>query len=128
MAIHSKALAEGEILFREGAASDAVYIIEDGDVQITKAEPDGKSVILATIGPPQMIGEMGVLDGTPRSATARAGRPCRLKVIPKDDFTHWIREDPDAALKVMITIANRLRDANAVIAHQKKALEEIPTV
>jgi diguanylate cyclase (GGDEF)-like protein len=121
----SKYYLPGEIVFREGDANDAVYIIESGSVAIIKAEPDGKSVILAKLGAPQMLGEMGVLSDEPRNATAQVLEASRLKIIPEKDFTSWIRRDPEAALQVMRTLAARLREADSVIAKQQVPPQEL---
>jgi len=121
----NKFYAEGEVIFREGEASDAVYIIESGSVAVTKAERDEKSVVLARLEAPEMIGELGVLCDSPRNATARAMEDCWLEVIPQGDFKSWITKDPEAALRVMKTLAGRLRDADAIIAKQQAAPLEV---
>ena len=110
---HSRVYMPGEVIFREGDENDAVYIIELGSVAVIKAEPDGKSVILARLAAPQIVGEMGVLNGAPRNATTQAMERSQLKVIPQTDFTTWIRRDPEAALRVMRTLALRLSEAGS---------------
>jgi diguanylate cyclase (GGDEF)-like protein len=117
--------AQGEEIFREGDASDAVYVIQSGSVAIIKAEQGEKSLILARLEAPDILGEMGVLCDMPRNATARALTECRLEVIPHRDFAQWIRRDPETALRVMRTLAQRLRDADSVIAKQLEAPPEI---
>ena len=64
------ALTAGEILFRQGAASDRIYVVERGQVDIVRDTPDGE-LLLATLGPGEHLGEMGPIFSLPRSATAR---------------------------------------------------------
>jgi diguanylate cyclase (GGDEF)-like protein len=125
LAERSRFYAEGEVIFREGDANDAVYIVESGSVAIIKAENKQKSVILAKLEPPQMLGELGVLCDMPRNATAQALEDSWLEVIPRNDFTSWISRDPQAALRVMQTLALRLHEADAIIAKQQAAPEQI---
>jgi CRP/FNR family transcriptional regulator, cyclic AMP receptor protein len=63
--------AAGEVLLREGDPSDEVVLIEAGRAEVLRAAGDG-SILLGTVGPGEFIGEMGVLEGRPRSATVRA--------------------------------------------------------
>lgn len=68
-------LEAGEILFHEGDAGDNFYLIEEGELEILRDE----GVLLATLGPGSEVGAMGVVDGAPRSATARARSPLTLR-------------------------------------------------
>ena len=67
----SKKLEKGQLLFREGDPSDAMYVIKKGKITITKTKGDSE-VELASMGPGQMFGEMAFFDQKPRSANARA--------------------------------------------------------
>ena len=71
------ALTAGEILFRQGAASDRIYVVDRGQVDIVRDSPDGE-LLLATLGPGEHLGEMGPIFSLPRSATARAGADATL--------------------------------------------------
>ena len=59
-----------------------------------------------------MFGEMALIDGSPRSATAVASEACELAPIDKAAFAHLVRQDPDFALRVMRLLAQRLRQMN----------------
>src|ERR1700749_4013411 len=63
--------AEGPVLFREGDSPDSVFRLLSGSVDILR-ELDGEAILLGTVGAGQFIGEMGVVENRPRSATARA--------------------------------------------------------
>jgi CRP-like cAMP-binding protein len=121
---YTKKFAPGDVVFHEGEVADAVYFLESGQISITTALGDGDPVVLANLRPPQIFGELGVLDDHPRSATARAEVESEVRVVPLREFTTWIRQDPDNAREVMITLAGRLRDANAIITRQQAALRE----
>jgi diguanylate cyclase (GGDEF)-like protein len=102
-----------------------VYVVESGSIAVTKLERDEKSVVLARLEAPEIVGELGVLCDSPRNATARALEDSWLEVIPQKDFKSWLARDPEAALKVMRTLAIRLRDADAIIAKQQAAPLEV---
>ena len=77
----------GEVVFREGEPSRTVLLIEEGEVEVAKAAGAGE-VVLGTVGPGEFVGEMGVIEGRPRSATVRArgvgaGRDARAAGLPR---------------------------------------------
>jgi tetratricopeptide (TPR) repeat protein len=106
-----------EVIFREGDPSDSVYMVAKGAVELSKAGPDGP-IVLARVGPLEMFGEMGILDGSPRSATARASRKSMIKVVPREDFLEWLQQEPNAAIRVIAMLVDRLRAADEIIAAQ----------
>ena len=75
------AISEGEMIFKQGESSDVAYVIEKGVIEIFEKEKNyEKRLALLTRG--MMFGEYGVLDGAPRSASARAIIPTDLKIMP----------------------------------------------
>jgi putative ABC transport system ATP-binding protein len=72
------ALAEGDVLFRQGDASDLVYIVQSGQIEILREAADGTDEHLAMIGPDHYFGELGPMLNLPRSASARAAEPTVL--------------------------------------------------
>jgi CRP/FNR family transcriptional regulator, cyclic AMP receptor protein len=94
-------------LFREGDAGDVMYFVLDGRVEVRR----GGNVI-ETIGPGGIIGELALIDTTPRSATATAAVPSRLVRVGKQEFGFLVQEHPTFALQVMAVMAERLRRAN----------------
>jgi putative ABC transport system ATP-binding protein len=83
-------LAPGEVLFREGDPSDAVYLVEGGEVEVVRPRPDGTEEVLATLGPGRYVGELGPLLGLPRSATARAVTGAVLRSCAPQEFRHAV--------------------------------------
>lgn len=102
----------GEYLFHEGACADAVYLLVTGRVKVVTVADDGRSSILALRGPGELIGELGVIDGAPRSAAAVTSEPSEVVVVPIDRFTDFLRTTPGAALQLLSTVAARLRDSD----------------
>jgi putative ABC transport system ATP-binding protein len=80
------ALAAGEVLFRQGDASDVVYLIEAGELEVVRELADGTSSTLTVLGPGRYIGELGPLLGLQRSATARAISDSTLQVLSPQAF------------------------------------------
>ena len=79
-------LTAGEVLFRQGDASDLVYLVEDGAIEVVRELADGGTSTLATLGVGRYVGELGPLLGLQRSATARAATDCTLRVCSPQEF------------------------------------------
>ena len=76
----------GATIFEQGSRGELVYLVESGAVEIVRQKVDGSVEQLAVIGPGEYFGELGPLMGFPRSATAVASRPCRLRACSVRDF------------------------------------------
>jgi len=109
----------GAVIFREGEPGDSVFVVEAGRVELEKVGPDGSAVPLAVIGPFELLGEMGAIDGAPHGATARAMEPSRLRAIPRKEFKAWLQQDPDSAMRVIAVLVDRLRAADAQLASRR---------
>jgi len=108
-------LMKGAKIFSRGDASDAAYAIIVGEVEVTIEGMDGRTVFIARLGAGTVIGEMGVLDGSPRSADARATRKCELVRIDRKLVTDALAEEPGAAMALLGVMARRLRDTDALV-------------
>jgi CRP-like cAMP-binding protein len=107
-------LEAGEVLFYEGEPGDHAYIIQDGLVEISRRVGVAE-VFLATCGPGEIIGEMALIDGQPRSATTRALRPTSIRVLPLGHFEAMLNGSDPAMRQLMIRfvhIIRRLTDNN----------------
>ena len=100
----------GEVLFSEGDAGDCMYILRSGQVGLQRG---GKTI--ETVGPGGIFGEMSLIDGSPRSAAARAMTDCELLEIDEKTFVFLVHETPYFALDVMRTLAARIRSMNDLI-------------
>ncbi|WP_419797827.1 MAG: cyclic nucleotide-binding domain-containing protein [Terasakiella sp.] len=110
-----KKFKDGEIIFNEGEASGAAYVIIKGAVELTKNSKHG-AVRLANLKVGELFGEMGIIDASPRSATARAVGPSTLKEIQPENLLKGIQTDPDLSSKVMSKLVERLRAADEMLA------------
>jgi CRP-like cAMP-binding protein len=100
--------AAGEKIFVEDDEASTMYVVRSGRVSILTY-----GTVLESVGPNGMFGEMALIDGSPRSATAVASEPCEVVPIDQAAFAHLVRQDPDFALRVMRLLARRIRHMNA---------------
>jgi len=110
-----KKLKNGEVIFKEGEPSGSAYVIVKGSVELTKDSKYG-AVLLAKLKQGELFGEMGVIDGSPRSATSRAVGATTIKEIPPSTLMKGIQSDPDLSSKVMGKLVERLRAADDMLA------------
>lgn len=95
-----------------GAKTDALYVIVRGSAKVLNRDTEGREVILSMLEAGECFGEMGLIDGSPRSADVVANEPCELLVISKADFTRALSENVDLCLSIMKSLVLRLREAN----------------
>jgi CRP-like cAMP-binding protein len=105
----------GETLFREGDESTHVARVTAGRLEVLK-KVGGREVALGEIGPGEFVGEMGVLEGRPRSATARALTRTRLEVHDAASFLDLVSREPSQALAMLHGLSERLRATNDRLA------------
>jgi uncharacterized membrane protein len=115
----------GANVFAQGDQGDAMYVIEDGAVDIVAGSGKQK-VILRSLFKQQYFGELSLLDGAPRSATVAASRKTHLLALDRDDFVAFIKKRPDAALSIMHEVGERMRATNELMTQTvtKNVLEE----
>lgn len=113
---HERNLATGEYLFREGESAAYGYVVKSGRVVIIKSGLDGERV-LAELGPGSLFGELALIDGYPRSASARAQEESVVTEINSEKFNDYIRTNPSAARRIMETLAGQIRTANNELAY-----------
>lgn len=103
----------GDVIFEEGSTGRELFVVLDGQVEIVKINGGGKSV-LVTLGKGEFFGEMAVIDGSSRSATAIAAAPdTRVMRINHARFVYLVSQQPAFALMVMDALSKRLRASNA---------------
>lgn len=106
-----KECADGECIFREGDETQEMYVIQSGEVVVTKHTQDGP-ITLAVLGRGGFLGEMSLLESLPRSATAHARGRTRLLRIQSGGFLLKIRRDPTFAFELMQSLSRRVRRTN----------------
>lgn len=106
-----KTLSRGEILFREGDPSDAMYVIKKGRIAITKSKGDSE-IVLAELVPGEMLGEMAFFDNRPRSASAKAAVDSEVIVLPFKALHSQFKTFPEWLKAMVKTVNSHLRNAN----------------
>lgn len=107
-------LKSGDILFREGDPGDVMYVLVAGEAEITL---DGVVIEVCAAG--AVVGELAVIDGSPRSVTVTARADCEFAIVDKKRFHFLVDETPRFAIFVMQAMAERLkqRDQRLVKAY-----------
>ena len=120
-----RAVVLGEDVFSAGADGDTLFLIREGGVEIHTGDGKAKTT-LATLFSGQIFGELSLFDGSPRSATATATKDGTLLALKRDDFTAFLKMRPEAGIKIMSELAQRIRATNDLFANQvsRDVLEE----
>jgi len=103
-------VAAGETLFWIGDAGEEFFVVRRGQVAITYPDGDGKEVTLAVLGPGDFLGEVSLLDGGPRTATARGQTDASLLGLDRDGFHTFVRDCPSASLHILTVLGRRQRE------------------
>jgi CRP-like cAMP-binding protein len=93
-----------QTIFREGETGDVMYVVQEGEVDITIRDR-----LLETVGPGGVIGEMALIDSSARSATAVTRTDCKLVPLDEERFKIQVHHTPFFAIQVMRVMAGRLR-------------------
>ena len=115
---HPRRFAAGEVVFREGDASNTCYIVRSGRARAVREHPDGRQLALATFGPGDIFGELAMFDDERRSATVEAVDALDVLGIPGVDMRALLTRHPEIAVKLVIALGRRLRAANERLARQ----------
>jgi signal transduction histidine kinase len=115
-----------QAVIEEGTPGDALYVLLDGELQVSKRS-GAHDVKLDVRRPGEVIGEMSLIDDTPRSASVRALRPSRLLMISKDMFNSVLKTSPTAAMAILHVFTARLRQ-NAAMLHEKEKMAGLGTL
>ena len=107
-----KSYARGSQILGAGDPTDSLYILISGRIKVLMSDLDGKEVILAILEPNEFVGEMGLIDNSPRSANVVALEPCEVVCISKSDFKRCLADNFEMAMTVMRGLVKRLRDAD----------------
>lgn len=119
-------LAAGEVLMREGSPGGSLYVIIQGEFEITKRTGPG-DLVIAVRGPGEVIGEMSLLDGSARTATVRSLGESRLLEIDQAAFRRLVESSPAATLSILHTVTSRLRHTESML-RQSETLAALGTL
>ena len=110
-----KTYQKSEIIFKENSCGREMYILRSGKVKIVLQDEKGEAEVTTLEQPGEFFGEMALIDGSPRSATAIADdHNTELEVLDRDDFLEMIKEHPEFALNIMHELSNRVRLGNVL--------------
>lgn len=116
--------ARGEMLFLAGDQGTSLCLIAAGRIRIQLTGPDGREVTINVYGPGEIVGEMALLDGEPRSADAIAQDPTHVYWLHRDDFVTFLQRYPHAAMTMMAGLSRRLRHTTRVV--ENTTLRDVP--
>ena len=112
--VHLVSLPDGHVL-RENDPTDGLYIIKSGMARVTKPAATGKlQVDLATLRRGNAFGEIGLIDGLPRSANVTATEPMECYYLPRPVFLTAMEENPEIAVGMLPALAAMVRNADQV--------------
>ena len=101
----------GDFIFREGDQGNTAYVVESGVVELVKFTGEDY-VTLSEITAGTLFGEMAIIDGSPRSASARAKEECMLNEITEAQLKAYMSRSPDTSMDMMRRLASYARTAN----------------
>lgn len=102
-----KSYKTGDIIFKQGDPGLMMYVVKEGTVEL-RAE----GVLLEIVEPGHIFGEMALIEGSTRSATAVAASDCKVVPLDQDKFMFMVQQTPYFAIEVLKIMARRLRTAN----------------
>ncbi|MGZ4276081.1 MAG: Crp/Fnr family transcriptional regulator [Solirubrobacteraceae bacterium] len=106
------------VIFREGDESDTCYIVRSGHARAVRENADGRSITLAHFGPGDIFGELAMFDDERRSATVETLDTLDVLAVLGADMRRLLREHPEIAVKLVIALGRRLREANERLTRQ----------
>lgn len=107
--MRTRRFRRGEVLFHVGDPGDALFVVISGEVKISLPSETGDEAILASLGPGEVFGELALLDGAPRSATATALVATETVMLPRDRFQELMATEAAVRDALLASIATELR-------------------
>ena len=119
-------MRKSEVLFRFGEIGTSMVVIEEGTIEIT-IPVEKKEMQISVLHEGEFVGELALIDGLPRTATARALESCRVQEMRRDDFVSFLLDRPTVAISMMSEMGKRLRATNELVQSlaSKNVNEEI---
>ncbi len=106
-AMEPAAALAGDVILTKGSPSRSLLLVEAGELEIVD-EAMGEAVVLATIGPGGVVGEVGFVDGRARTHNVRARSDCRLRRLTRERLLELVKDDPALFAKLTIALAELL--------------------
>jgi CRP/FNR family cyclic AMP-dependent transcriptional regulator len=113
---HERTIGKSEVLFRKGDVGSSMFIVEDGAIEISVlSEQDQEDIRVSTIGRGGFFGELALISGLPRTATAKATEDCRLLEMWREEFINFLSTRPVVAISMIDEIGKRLQATNELV-------------
>ena len=109
----STSLPRGRVFYRPEEVGEVLFLLKQGSVQLYRISPEGKKLVIATLGPGTLFGEMALLGQQMHNAFAEALEDCQIMVLSRSSLERLIRNDPTVGLRVLEITGKRLADAEA---------------
>ena len=116
----SRNFKKGVSIFYQGSPSDCAFIVCSGSVEILRETTEGEKVI-GKLKENEIFGEMGLIDGEPRSATARALEDSVLYIINRNNFEVLVHKNPKALLPLLKILTSRLRETMSFLKQDTRS-------
>lgn len=113
--IDELAVPTGHTLFQAGDPGDALYIVDEGEIELFIKDTAGQKIVLTVAGQGDMFGELAMLDSGPRTATALALTDSDVLVLDRDDLVLLFQRRPDAALHMLAALSGLTRKADELL-------------
>jgi len=113
-----RAFEPGQVVFREGDASDTCYVVRSGRARAVREHADGRTITLATFGPGDIFGELAMFEDELRSATVEAVQPTEAVAVLGPDMRRLMVEHPEISIRLVVALGRRLRETNDRLAKQ----------
>jgi CRP-like cAMP-binding protein len=113
-----RAFEPGQVVFREGDASDTCYIVRSGRARAVREHQGGRTITLATFGPGEFFGELALFEDERRSATVEAIEQCDVVAVLGPDMRRLMIEHPGISARLVIALGRRLRETNERLSRQ----------
>jgi len=114
-AIDSIRFEGDQTIFNAGELGDELYIVNYGEIELSIKDTAGQKIVVKIAGEDDLFGEISMLDNRPRSATAVALTDTELFVLDRDDLTLLFQKKPDAALNMLASMGDLLREADNLL-------------
>ena len=111
-----RSVIRNDVLFTEGSDPDEMFVVVSGRIAIANKSIDGRESVVALMEAGDVFGEMGLLDGLPRSAEARALEPSEVLSIPYEPVRAMYEDDPRRLWGVVRLLAGRIRSTDEALA------------
>ncbi len=109
--ITTMSTVRGRVFYRPEEAGEVLFILKEGRVQLYRISPEGKKLVIATLGPHTLFGEMALLGTRMHNTFAEAIEDCLILVMSRTDLERLILNRPQVALRILDITGKRLREA-----------------